>query len=170
MNLVENPAITPVQIQRPSTTVQPPQYSQYPQYPKPPPQVYQNPSVQYASQPQVTYQQPYAQRGGYRGRGRGHYSPMGSAQGQYQQQGQYGGPHQQYGVRSLQLYQAPRHQYVKNSNYQGQGFQVPSTNVKRYNNWNYCHTHGFDVKDEHDSLNCLNPSWNHNWQETRENM
>ena len=166
MNLVQNPAIPPFQIQHSPTTLQPPKY---PQYSQPPPQVYQPPPVQYASTPQVPYRQPYSQRGGYRGRGRGRYLPRGDAQGKYQQQGKYGGPPKKYGGRSLQHYQAPRQQYGQNSNYQGQGFQGPSTNMKSYNNWNYCHTHGFDVKDEHNSSNFHNSSWNHNWQTTCEN-
>ena len=41
--------------------------------------------------------------------------------------------------------------------------------MKRYKYWNYCQTHGFDVTYEHDSSNCRNPSWNHNWQANREN-
>ena len=69
--------------------------------------------------------------------------------------------------RSLQPYQAPSQQYGRNINYRG--FQGPSTNVKRYKNWNFCHTYGFDVKDKHDISNCRNTSWNHNWQETCEN-
>ena len=63
--------------------------------------MYQPPPMQHALPPQVTYQQPYAQRGGYRGQGRVRYLPRRAAQGQYQQQGQYGGPPQQYGGRSL---------------------------------------------------------------------
>ena len=77
---------------------------------------------------------PYAQIGGYQGRGRGRCSPRGAAQGQYQQQGHYGGPTQKYGGCSLQPYQAPSQQYGRSSNYQG--FQGPSTNVRIYNNWN----------------------------------
>ena len=109
MNLVQNPDIPPGQSQRPHTTGHPPQY---PQYPQPPPQLYQPPQMQHVLPPQVTYQQPYAQRGGYRGRGRGCFLPRGAAQGKYKQQGQYGGPTQQYGGRSLQPYHAPSHQYV----------------------------------------------------------
>ena len=101
------------------------------------------------------------------GRGRGRYSPRGEAQGKYQKQGQYGGPPKQYGGCNLQPHQAPSHHYGRNINYQR--FQGPSTNVKRYNNWNYFHTHGLYVKDENDSSNCRNPSWNHNWQATRGN-
>ena len=123
--------------------------------------------MQHTLLPQIPYRKPYAQRGGYRGRGRGRYSPMGAAQGQYQQHGHYGGPTQQYGGRSLQPYQAPPQKYGRNCNYQG--FQGSSKNVKRYNNWNYCHTHVFHVKDEHDRSKCRNPSWNHNWQANREN-
>ena len=158
MNLVQNPAIPPVQTQRPHTTGRPPQY---PHYPQPSPQGYQPTPMQHASPQQVPYQKLYAQRGGHRGQGCGHYSPRGSTQGQYQHQVNYGGPTQKYGGRSLQPYQAPSQQYGQKSNYQG--FQGPSTNVKRNNNWNYCHTHVFDVKNEHDGSNCHNPSWNHNW-------
>ena len=79
--------------------------------------------------------------------------PRGAAQGQYQQEGKYAGSPQKYGGRSLQSYQAPIQQHGRNSNYQGQGFQSPYTNMKRYNRWNYCHTHGFDMKDEPDSSN-----------------
>ena len=113
--------------------------------------------MQHASPPPVPYRKPYDQRGGYWGRGRGCYLPRVATQGQYQQHGQYGGPTQQCGGRSLQPYQAPSKKYGRNSNCQG--FHVPSTNVKRYNNWNYCHTHVFDVKDEHNRSNHHNPSW-----------
>ena len=114
--------------------------------------------------PQIPYQQPYAQRGGYRGRGCGHYLPMGASQGQYQQQVHYGVPTKQYGGNNLQPYQAQPQQYGRSIN--NQGFQNPFTNVKRCNNWKYCHTHVFDVTDQHESLNFHNPSWNHNWQAT----
>ena len=129
MNLVQNPAIPPGQSQHPHTTGQPPHY---PQYPQPPSQVYQSQPMQHAAPPQVPYRQPYAQRRGYRGQGRGRYVPRGATRGQYQQQGQCGVLPQQYGGRSLQPYQAPTQQYGRNSNYQG--FQGPSTNMKRYNN------------------------------------
>ena len=48
MNLVQNPAIPPGQIQCPHITGKPPQY---PQYPQPPTQVYQTPPMQYALSP-----------------------------------------------------------------------------------------------------------------------
>ena len=123
--------------------------------------------MQHVLPPQVPYQKTYAKKGGYQGRGSGRNLPRGVSQGQYQQQGHYGGPTQQYGGCILQPYQAPSQQYGQNSNCQG--FQGPSTKAKRYNNWNYCHTHGSNVKDEHNSSNCRNPSWNHNWQGTSEN-
>ena len=113
MNLFQNPAIPPGQKKRPHTTGKPPQY---PQYPQPPPQGYKPPPMKNASPPQFTYRQPYAQRCGYRGRGRGRYLPRGAAQGRYQQQGHYGGPTQQYEGRILKTYQAPSHQYGQNSN------------------------------------------------------
>ena len=78
MNLVQNPAIPPGQIQRPHTTGQHPQY---PHYPQPPPQVYQPPSMQHSLPPQYPYQQLYAKRGGYRGQCRGDYLPRGAEKG-----------------------------------------------------------------------------------------
>ena len=45
----------------------------------------------------------------------------------------------------------------------------PPKVFKRFNNWNYCFTHGFDVADGHTSATCLYPSWNHNWNATRNN-
>ena len=85
MNLVQNPAIPPGQTQQPHTKGKTPHD---PKYPQPPPQVCQPPPLQHPSPPQVPYRQPYAHRGGYQGRGCGHYLPRGAAQGQYQQQGQ----------------------------------------------------------------------------------
>ena len=158
MNLVQNQAIPPGQTQRPQTTGNPPQY---PQYQQPTPQGYQPPPIQHAAPPHIPYRDPYAQRAGYREQGRGHYFPRGAAQEQYQQQAHYGGPTQQYGGRSLQPYQAPSQKYGQSSN--NQGFKNPSTNVKRYNNWNYCHTHGFSVTYDHDISNCCNTIWNHSW-------
>ena len=70
MNLVQNPAIPPSQIQCPHTTGQPPQYTQHQQSP---PQGYQPTPMQHTLPPQIPYQQIYSQRGVYRGRGRGHY-------------------------------------------------------------------------------------------------
>jgi len=54
---------------------------------------------------------------------------------------------------------------------QGQNamYQRPPSIIKRNNNWNYCFSHGFDVADDHQSHNCQNPVWNHNWQATRSN-
>ena len=42
--------------------------------------------------------------------------------------------------------------------------------IKRHKNWNYCHTHGFDVPDHHCSSNCPKPGPKHNWQATRNNI
>ena len=41
--------------------------------------------------------------------------------------------------------------------------------IKLFENWNYCHTHGFDVADNHHSGCCPAPGPNHNWTATRQN-
>ena len=40
---------------------------------------------------------------------------------------------------------------------------------KRFNNFNYCWAHGFDVPDNHTSQTCPNPKYGHNWYATRMN-
>ncbi len=45
---------------------------------------------------------------------------------------------------------------------------VPNPN-KRWDNWNYCHTHGYDVEPDHTSATCTRPGPFHNWQATRTN-
>ena len=40
---------------------------------------------------------------------------------------------------------------------------------KKYNNWNYCWTHGHDVKNNHTSATCLKPAHNHVWHATKQN-
>ena len=51
-------------------------------------------------------------------------------------------------------------QYIQNP-YQNQ--------IKRFANWNYCSTHGYDVDDFHTSETCQNPSPRHNFNATRDN-
>ena len=46
----------------------------------------------------------------------------------------------------------------------------PPTPFKRYENWNYCHTHGGDIHDTHTSQNCRYPGPHHNRTATRANM
>ena len=60
-----------------------------------------------------------------------------------------------------------------NSNQQGAmyppGVQPPTNPVKRFENWNYCHTHGFDVDDNYTSQTCTHPGNCHNYAATRNN-
>jgi hypothetical protein len=51
----------------------------------------------------------------------------------------------------------------------GRGFVCPAP-YKRYENWNYCHTHGGDVKDGHTSATCNRQGPVHNLNATRANM
>jgi hypothetical protein len=51
----------------------------------------------------------------------------------------------------------------------GRGFVHP-TPYKQYENWNYCHTHGSDVKDGHMSAMCNRQGPVHNSNATRANM
>jgi hypothetical protein len=44
---------------------------------------------------------------------------------------------------------------------------TPSTPFKRFENWNYCHTHGGDIAITHTSQTCCWPSPNHNRTATR---
>ena len=45
----------------------------------------------------------------------------------------------------------------------------PPTPMKRFENWNYCHTHGGDVDDGHTSMSCIKPGPAHNRHATRQN-
>jgi hypothetical protein len=51
----------------------------------------------------------------------------------------------------------------------GRGFVHP-TPYKRYENWNYCHTHGGDIEDGHTSATCNRRGPIHNPNATRANM
>ena len=42
-------------------------------------------------------------------------------------------------------------------------------NVKRYECWNYCHTHGYDVAPTHTSMTCTKPDPGHQMYATRSN-
>ncbi|KAL3792547.1 hypothetical protein ACHAW5_007907, partial [Stephanodiscus triporus] len=61
-----------------------------------------------------------------------------------------------------------------NNGYQAPGGDrrpaMPATPYKRFENWNYCHTHGGDVDDNHTSQTCSRPGPAHNWQANRQNV
>ena len=61
-----------------------------------------------------------------------------------------------------------------NNGYQAPGGDrrpaMPATPYKRFENWNYCHTHGGDVDDNHTSQTCSRPGPAHNWQASRQNV
>jgi hypothetical protein len=48
-----------------------------------------------------------------------------------------------------------------NNNYQSNNNSAPGTGQKRFNNSNYCWTHGYDIDGQHNSSNCHNPSDSH---------
>jgi hypothetical protein len=52
----------------------------------------------------------------------------------------------------------------------GHGLVHPPMPYKRWENWNYCHTHGSDVKDAHTSTTCNRQGPVHNPNATRANM
>jgi hypothetical protein len=45
----------------------------------------------------------------------------------------------------------------------------PTTPIKRFDNWNYCSTHGGDVDNNHTSTTCARPGENHQRTATRSN-
>ena len=51
----------------------------------------------------------------------------------------------------------------------GQPRRAPPNPYKRFNNWNYCWTHGHDIRDSHTSANCFNPAPGHMWHATKQN-
>ena len=55
-----------------------------------------------------------------------------------------------------------------NQQYQQPGQTQPNL-IKRFANWNYCFTHGYDVHGDHTSLTCKKPCYKHNWYATRQN-
>jgi hypothetical protein len=56
-----------------------------------------------------------------------------------------------------------------NANNQNNNNQTPGTGRKRFNNSNYCWTHGYDIDGRHDSSNCRNPNEGHQHGATRNN-
>ena len=108
-------------------------------------------------------------RGGGRGSGRG-----GRRTGRGAGRGRGPPPTQQYNYnQQTQAQYGPPQQNFQQA-FQGRGNQnrnrpAYSNTNKRFANWNYCHTHGYDLPDDHDSTTCLNPAWNHVWTATRQN-
>lgn len=49
----------------------------------------------------------------------------------------------------------------------GNNQRAPMNPVKRFENWNCCDTHGYDIPDDHHSWNCPKPRVGHNYQATR---
>ncbi len=55
-------------------------------------------------------------------------------------------------------------------NYPTQGTsQAPASPLKRFKNWNYCHTHGGNIHNTHTSATCAQPGENHQRAATRSN-
>jgi hypothetical protein len=44
-----------------------------------------------------------------------------------------------------------------------------ATPYKKFENWNYCHTHGGDIDNTHTSQTCTRPGPSHNWHASRQN-
>jgi hypothetical protein len=53
--------------------------------------------------------------------------------------------------------------------YPTQGISNPPSPIKKFNNWNYCHTHGGDVHNNHTSATCAQPGVNNQNAATRSN-
>jgi hypothetical protein len=47
--------------------------------------------------------------------------------------------------------------------------QTHPSPLKHFNNWNYCHTHGGDIHNNHTSATCAQPGVNHQRAATRSN-
>ena len=164
----------------------PQQPYQYQQFAPPPQQQYvpqqryttnPPPPAQYNSQFQAPapFQQnqqppqtPYANNNSYRGRGRRNRGGRNGGSGRdnaYFGQGYTQGrgafvPHQQ---------QPPPHQQ-QNNRWQQPMQNMPFSNTtKRYANYNYCWSHGHDIKEPHHSGNCPNPTLGHVWTATKQN-
>jgi hypothetical protein len=53
--------------------------------------------------------------------------------------------------------------------YPTQGTSNPPSPIKKYNNWNYCHTHGREIHNNHTSVTCVQPGVNYQHATTRTN-
>ena len=104
---------------------------------------------------------------GGRGRGGGRYSNWGRGRngGRFRQNFANYNPNYCPPAQPFQqmMYNTPPLQGQQNQN-------LPYSNTyKRFNNWNYCWTHGYDIGDNHNSSNCLRPAQGHVWHATRQN-
>ena len=175
-------AVQAAQQQRPTPGYhQPPPAAQYPPQNFQPIPPYQPPQQQYAQQQAYPYQggprqMPTTGRGCGRGRGNGRGN-RNVGRGRGQNRG-YVQPNQQayYQQGGYQMYQPgqnqPYQQGQQNFNQfpQQQNVNPPYSNtVKFYKNWNYCHSCGYDVEDDHMSQTCPNPKPYHIWTATRDN-
>jgi hypothetical protein len=50
-----------------------------------------------------------------------------------------------------------------------QGTSTPPSPLKQFNNWNYYHTHGSDIHNNHTRATCAQPGVNHQRAATRSN-
>ena len=50
-----------------------------------------------------------------------------------------------------------------------QQVQNPPNHFKCYNNWSYCFTHSFNIKNCHNNTTYQNPYWNHNYIASKKN-
>jgi hypothetical protein len=53
--------------------------------------------------------------------------------------------------------------------YPTQGTSNPPSPIKKFNNWNFCHTHGGNIHNNHTSAICVQPGINHQHATTRSN-
>ena len=154
-------------------------------YQVPPTQPYQQQPYQ-QQQPPFQQQYQYQAQAGGRGRGRGKMRGGGGRGGRGGRGGGRGAAGQFGGYAP-----APTQQFAPFGGYQQGGYQsggqqsgqIPgggyggyqppqsfSNTKKRFNNMNYCWTHGGDVHHEHTSAMCGNPDEGHQWYATRDNM
>lgn len=140
--------------------------------PPPPPQLPRNPTLPPAAAypapmqpPGAPYQYNPGRGGRGRGRTRGGRGGRQPQQPRYQQPPPIGvsmpPPYNQQGMTPQYQQQRPPTRRARNPPF--------SNPVKYYNNWNYCHTCGFDVEDWHTSQTCPNPGPYHQMHATRSN-
>jgi hypothetical protein len=53
--------------------------------------------------------------------------------------------------------------------YPSQGTSNPPSPIKKFNNWNFCYTHGGNVHNNHTSTTCAQPGVHHQYAATRSN-
>ena len=135
------------------------QYQAPPQNQAPPQQYY--PPPQYQQQQQTQYQTPNYFGGRGSGRGGGGRGGRGGRAG-----GGRGGRGGRGGYAQPPTNQG---QYFAPPTNQRQQFTAPPSPHKRFENDDYCHTHGADLPGGHNSSNCGRPGPNHQYAATRSN-